>query len=228
MAKMPFIASLLFLSMNPWITGLSKTLRPQECWWEIIILLTSKGQYTFKERQTSYSGEYTYTIQWSGCMEQDGEDFILYHENSELLRWEPREKQKQSGVSETTVTREFSEKPRLAFNYILIKGNNLHFDFLVHGFRVPQLNPKHQYYLHLPASKENSFHPTDIDYGLHVYEGSNQVYFSREDILTESAKKKFFWSWKRYSSSRGLKTPAYLSHSYDVDVEISILKHLKK
>jgi len=228
MAKKPVMASLLFLSMNLWIIGLSKTLRSQECWWEIIILLTSKGQYTFEEARTSYSGEYTYTIQWSGCMEQDGEDFILYHENSELLRWEPREERIQSGVSEITVTEEFSEKPRLTFNYILIKEDNLHFDFLVHGFRVPQLNPKHQYYLHLPASRENSNHPTDIDYGLHVYEGSNQVYFSKEDILAESTKKNFFWSWKRHSSSRTLKTSAYLTHSYHVDVEISILRHLKK
>lgn len=208
--------------------GSSSTLFPKECWWEILIQLTSKGVYTLEEAKTTYTGRYGYSIQWSGCMEQDGEDFILYHENSELLRWEPQEKKKQSGIPEIKRTKKFSEKPSFAFNYILTKDENIHFDFLIQGFRVPQQGQNPRYYLHLPASKENSYHPTDIAYNLHIYKGSNQVYFSKDDLLNESSKKDFHWSWKRHSSTGTGEESAFLTHSYDVDVEISILKRLRK
>ncbi|MEE9501809.1 MAG: hypothetical protein V3V48_07010 [Candidatus Aminicenantaceae bacterium] len=228
MVRKSLVALLVFLFMSLGFIGTSKALSPKECWWEIIIRLTSKGAYTLEEAKTSYSGKYAYTIQWSGCMEQDGQDFILYHEDSELLRWEPQEKKKRSDTSETKITKKFSEKPSFALNYILTKKENIHFDFLVRGFQVPQLDPSHQYYLHLPASKENSYHPTDIAYDLHIYKGSNQVYFSKDDLLDESIKKDFHWSWKRHSSAGDAENFSYLSHSYDVDVEISILRHLKK
>ncbi len=219
---------MLFLIMGMGSTGVSKTLLPEECWWEIFIRLTSKGTYTLDEAKTSFSGKYAYAIQWSGCMEQDGEDFILYHEDSELLRWEPQEKMRLPGSSKIILTKEFDEKPIFAFNYILTRKENIHFDFLVTGLQIPQQGQTHRYYLHLPASKENSYHPTDITYDLHIYKGSNQIYFSKDDLLDESIKKNFHWSWKRHSSSDGAELSSYLSHSYDVDVEITILKHLKK
>jgi len=219
---------MLFLLMGIGLIGSSKTLHPKEYWWEISLRLTSKGTYTLDEAKTSYSGKYAYTIQWSGCMEQDGQDFILYHEDSELLRWEPQEKKRQSGIPEIKITNTFSEKPSFAFNYILTKKENVHFDFLVRGFRVPQQGQNHRYYLHLPASKENSDHPTNIAYDLHIYKGSNQVYFSKADLLDESIKKDFHWSWKRHSSAGDAENSSYLSHSYNVDVEISILRRLKK
>lgn len=220
-------ASMLSLCLGLWLIG-SMTPQQKECWWEINIQLSSNGTYTLNESKTSYTGKYAYTIQWSGCMEQDGQDFILYHEDSKLLRWKPQEKKKQSGIPEIKITHKFSDKPSFGFNYILTKKENIHFDFLVHGFQVPQQGQNHRYCLHLPASKENSYRPTDITYDLHIYKGSNQVYFHKDALLDESVKKDFHWSWKRNSSTGGTEDPSNLSHSYDVDVEISILKHLKK
>ena len=228
MVRKSLCAWMLILFMGFGFIGSSKAHHQKECWWEIIIRLTSKGTYTLVKTKTTYSGKYAYDIQWSGCMERDGEDFILYYEDSELLHWEPQEKKKQSAFSEIKVTKKFSEKPSFALNYILTKKENIHFDFLVRGFHVPQQGQNRQYYLHLPASKENSYHPTDITYDLHIYKGTNQVYFSKNDLLDESIKKDFHWSWKRHSSAGGAKEYSYLTHSHDVDVEISILKRLKK
>jgi hypothetical protein len=228
MVRKLLFAAMLFLFMSLLFIGSAKAHVPKESWWEIIIQLTSNGTYTLDEGKTSYSGKYAYAIHWSGCMEQDGQDYILYFENSELLRWEPQEKKRESGTAEIKITKEFSEKPSFAFNYILTKKDNIHFDFLIRGFRVPQQNQSPRYYLHLPASKENSHNPTDIAYDLHIYKGSNQVYFSKDDLLDESIKKDFHWSWKRHSSLGGKEEYSYLTHSYDVDVEISILRHLKK
>jgi len=199
----------------------------RECWWEILIELTSKGSYTLEETGVSYAGSYDYTIQWSGCMEQDGEDFILYYEDSELVRWTPLEKMTRNG-REIKTKKNFSEKPGFAFNYILKKEENILFDFLVRGFHVPQHSRSRRYYLHLPASKENSYHPTDIAYNLHIYKGSNQVYFSKDALLDKLTKKDFHWSWKRHSSDKDVDKPSFLTHSYDVDVEITIHKRLKE
>jgi hypothetical protein len=222
------LAVMLFLSTSLCFSGSPKTFSQKECWWEIIIELSSKGTYSIDEGKTTYSGTYAYTIQWSGCMEQDGEDFILYHEDSELLRWDLREKKKRSDSPETQITKKVSEKPSFAFNYILTKYENIHFDFLIQGFHVPQRRQYHQHYLYLPASKENSYRPRDIAYDLHVHKGSNQVYFSKADLLDKSVKKDFHWSWRRYSSKAESNNSSYLIHSHDVDVEISILKRLKK
>lgn len=228
MVRKPLYAAMSFLFMSLLFIGSLTALVTKEYWWEIIIQLTSNGTYTLDKGKTSYSGKYAYAIQWSGCMEQDGQDFILYHENSELLRWEAQEKKRESGAAEIKIIKEFSEKPSFAFNYILAKKDNIHFDFLIRGFRVPQQNQSTRYYLHLPASKENSRNPTDIAYDLHIYKGSNQVFFIKNDLFDESIKKDFHWSWKRHSSSGGTEESSYLTHSYDVDVEISILRHLKK
>jgi hypothetical protein len=227
MMRRLLLAVMLFFLMSLWFFGSPKAHFQKEFWWEIIIHLTSNGAYTLNEGKTSYSGKYAYAIQWKGCMEQDGEDFILYYEDSELLRWNLREEKKQSDSPEIKSTKEFSEKPGFAINYILTKKKNIHFDFLVHGFRVPQQGQNHHYYLHLPASKENSYHPTDIVYDLYIYKGSNQVYFSRDDLHDDCIKKDFHWSWKRHSSEGDAEQSSYLSHSYDVDVEISIHKHPK-
>jgi hypothetical protein len=228
MVRKSFLAATPFLFLSLWFIGTLKAHLQKESWWEIIIHLASNGTYTLDEGKTSYSGEYTYAIEWSGCMEQDDEDFILYYEDSKLLRWDSQEKKKQPGISGIKITKKFCEKPKFAFNYILTKKDNIHFDFLIRGLLVPQQSQNPQYYLHLPASKENSYHPTDIAYNLHIYKGSNQVYFTKNDLLDEIVKKKFHWSWKRHSTGCETGYPSYLTHSYDVDVEITIHKHLKE
>jgi len=137
MVRKSILMLLLFCFIGIGFIGSSRTLHLKEGWWEIIIQLTSKGIYSLKGAKTSYLGKYGYTIQWSGCMEQDGRDFILYHENSELLRWEPEEKKRQSGIPEIKIAKDFSEKPSFAFNYILTRKDHIHFDFLIRGFHVP-------------------------------------------------------------------------------------------
>ena len=227
MMKKRLSVATLFICMNLWLVGSLKTFPQKECWWEITLQLTSRGDYALVEGKTTYSGKYAYTIKWSGCMEQDGDDFILYYENSELVRWDALEEKKQADSAEIKRTKKFSEKPSFASNYIITKKENIHFDFLVRGFHVPQQGQKHPYHLYLPASKENSSPPSDTVYDLHIYKGSNQVHFSKEDLINKSTKKDFHWSWKRHSSEGKAGNSSFLSHSHDVDVEVSILKHLK-
>jgi len=197
----------------------------RECWWEIKILLESKGKYKYKESETFFAGKYAYTILWTGCIERDQQDFILYHEDSDLIQWEPQEKTYSANSKKSHETKKFTGEPGFELHYILKRGKNLHFDFLVKGFDIPQHCSAKKTYLHLPASKGNSDNPTDLDYDLYISQGSNNVSISRDILDQGSAKKEFQWTWqreKRFGSGEGAP---YLFHFHDVDVEVSITRH---
>ncbi len=212
---------LLFLpsSKNKWGKG------HRECWWEIKILLESTGKYKYKESKTSFTGKYAYTLLWTGCIERDHHDFILYHENSDLVQWESQEKTHSVDSKKSRETKKFAGEPSFKLHYILRRGKNLHFDFLVKGFDIPQHCSVKKTYLHLPASKGNSDNPTDLDYDQYITKGSNRVSIARDVLDLGSAKKEFQWTWQREKwFGPGENTP-YLFHFHDVDVEVSVIRH---
>jgi len=196
------------------------------CWWEIKILLTSKGKYKYTECQTSFAGNYAYTIRWTGCIEKDQHDFLLYHENSDLLFWEPMEKIFTSDAK-PRATKKFSGKPSFELHYILKRGKKLHFDFLVKGFDIPQNCSAKKAYLHLPASKGNSDNPTQLDYDLYISKGSNDVAISSEILDMGCVKKDFRWTWQRKKRFGSGQDAPYLFHVHDVDVEVSVIRHIE-
>lgn len=197
----------------------------RNCWWEIKILLESKGKYKFTESKTSFTGKYAYTILWTGCLERDQQDFILYHENSDLVRWEGLEKIHTADLKESRVAKKFTEEPGFDLHYILRRGKNLHFDFLVKGFDIPKNCSAKKTYLHQPASKGNSDNPTDLDYDLYIRKGSNNVEISRDILDQGSVKKEFRWTWQREKSFGSGEESSYLIHYHTVDVEVSVIRH---
>ncbi|MBN1222046.1 MAG: hypothetical protein JXB23_02265 [Candidatus Aminicenantes bacterium] len=198
------------------------------CWWEVNLLLSSKGKYKYKQPRATYAGKYTYAFLWTGCLEQDQEDFILYHEDSDLLQWEPQEKKETPTGTKTVSAKDFLGKPCFELNYILTKGENLFFDFMVYGIKVPQFCSKKAVYLHFPASKEKANAPTDIDYDLYVYKGTNQVVIDKIMLLKDCTKKKFHWAWQHQKWFDIEKKDSYLFQAHEVDVEVSIIRHWEK
>jgi hypothetical protein len=198
------------------------------CWWEIKILLESKGKYKYKEPEAVFAGKYAYSILWTGCIERDQQDFILYHEDSTLIQWEPLEKKKFANSEKFRTTNKFVGKPSFELHYILQSGKNLHFDFLVMGFDIPQQCSAKKTYLHLPASKGNKDNPTDLDYDLYICKGSNNVEISRDILDQNSVKKEFQWTWQRAKRFGRGECASYLFHSHDVDVEVSVIRHTEK
>lgn len=196
-------------------------------WWEIRIVLVSNGEYLTKEKKTEYLGQYAYSIQWTGSMEPDEGDFIIYHEHSQLLRWDAQEKAQSPNSAETLSSDDFLEKPSFKFNCLLQREKKIHFDFLINGISIPQNESKNKFNLILPASKENTSQYSTKNYNPHVYKGSNKILLNKEDIFNDSVKKKFAWSWQHRIGDRQ-KTPVYLSQSHDVEVDISIIPHYKK
>jgi hypothetical protein len=197
----------------------------RECWWEVKILLESKGKYKYKESKTAFAGKYAYTILWTGCIERDQQDFILYHEDSDLIQWDSQEKKKPADSEEFQAIKKLSGEPSFELHYILRSGKNLHFDFLVKGFDIPQHCSKKKTYLHLPASKGNTDNPTDLDYDLYISKGSNNVEISRDVLDQSCVKKNFQWTWQREKRFGSRKGAPYLFHHHDVDVKVSVIRH---
>ncbi len=158
-------------------------------------------------------------------MEKDNGDYILYYENSELISFEAEEKGKFPESTKIIYTDDFRDKPSFKLNYILRKGENLHFDFFVKSFPIPQNESIRKFQLSLPASKENSRHSSDIDYNLFVSKGSNLIFLEEREIYLDTVEKKFAWKWEYHKPHIQRSIPAFFSSSHDVKVQISIDPH---
>jgi len=214
---------------QPEAPGLSRipkrAARLSPCYWEMKIRISSSGDYMIKEGEKSNEGHYSFVLLWTGCMEQDQDDYLIYHENSELLEWKAREKVKSSDVTHELSEEDFSEKPCIDFNYILRKDEDLHFDFEVESFPVPQENPGHKFYLNLPVSKENIKLPAKFDYNAYLTKGSNSIHFKEKDIYSDSLKKNYSWHWKHQKYFMGSDTPVAFSSSHKAKVTVTIIPH---
>ncbi len=194
-------------------------------WWEIKILLVSDGSYTIKEQPSAYSGRYCFTILWTGCMEINDDDFLLYYENSELLSFEAEEKGTYPDSTRVVSTEDFKDKPSFHLNYILRKDEGLYFDFIVHGFRAPLNESKYKFYLNLPESEENPLEPSEIDYDSFISRGSNLIFLEEKKIHTETVEKKSSWEWNYQKWRLIEKVPVFFSNRHEVTIDISIKPH---
>jgi hypothetical protein len=199
--------------------------QPLPIWWEIKILLTSNGNYRVEEENSTFSGHYSFTLRWTGCMEKDDGDYLLYYENSELVSFKAEEKGIFPDSTKIISTDDFADKPYFKLNYILRKGKNLHFDFFVKGFLVPKNESEHKLQLSLPASKKNYRHSSEIDYNLFVTKGSNLIFLEEKEIYLDTVKKNFAWKWKFQKPPLPRSIPSFFSSSHDVKVEVCLDPH---
>lgn len=200
-------------------------LQTSPSWWEIKILLDSSGNYKIKQGKKSYVGQYSFNLIWTGCMEQDMEDYIIYHETSKLLKWNAQEKAKPPDSSPMLSEKDFSGKPHFDFHYMLRKGKDLHFNFQVESFYIPQNSANHKFYLYLPASKENTNYPSKFNYNSYVSQGSNSIYIKEEKMYLETIEKKYRWEWKFQKWLSHQKMPISFSNWHKVEVTLSIRPH---
>lgn len=194
-------------------------------WWTIEILLNTEGKYKVTEAEKFFEGVYSFSVQWTGCMEEDEEDFILYHEEWSLLDWNIKETASNLN-GETTVlsASDFSTNPEFLLNYILKREDLLVFDFAVKGFMVPQHDSSSKFPLILPATSEYSDRILDKDYSPFIVKGTNRVVLDKDKIFKKSVKNSYAWRWKRHTSSEGGNLRAFLTHSHDAGVKIRIVR----
>jgi hypothetical protein len=193
--------------------------------WEIKLVISSTGDYRIYEGERSNVGHFSFVLLWTGCMEQDMDDYLIYHENSELLEWKAQEIAQFPEASQIISEEYFSGKPGFDFHYILRREENLHFDFQVEGFSVPQDKSDHKFYLTLPSSYENMRHFPLIDYNAFLLQGSNSIHIEEEEIYHHPIEKTYCWTWEHRQSLGRKKRPISFINSHDVKVVLTIIPH---
>jgi hypothetical protein len=191
-------------------------------WWDVELRLTVKGQYSVREADAAYAGEFLYEAAWSGSMEKDDSDYLLYHSGSEILRWEAREKVSSGGGQKVLTEKDFDDRPVLRMNYVLNENGILRFNFIVDGFPVPRSGAGEKFDLILPASKEEEGSLSPSGYDASIARGSNEIVFEEKTIRTGPAERSFRWEWKRYQPSSGQEIAVVLFNSHKAEVKITI------
>jgi hypothetical protein len=233
MTRTAISLTLACLLLSPYILASTECINVSSdkdgpAWWEVKLVLDSKGDYSVKEGSHFYPGSYSFSIVWTGFMEKDNGDFILYHKDFKLLHWEAQETSSNPDNMNTLFTGDFSDEPLLNMNYILKREGNLYFDFSVKGFFIPQNESEYEFYLNLPVSEENSERFSEIDYDTYVFNGSNRIFLGEQAIYTQSVKKDFSWKWKYQGWQIGAERLVFFSHMHEVKVEIFVIPHFKK
>lgn len=200
--------------------------KPQPSWWEIEILIESKGTYSLTRKDVSYKGDYSFVLEWTGCMEQDDEDFLLFHEDWNLRSWEASEKAISPSSRVVLSTLNFQEKPRFRLNYILKREDFLFFDFAVLGFSIPQHMSGENFLLTLPASAEYA-DQAGTSYNVYVTRGSNRIVLQEKTLKKENVKKSFAWHWEDKEHPSGEKNVNHFFHGHDVKVTVTMLTHFE-
>lgn len=191
-------------------------------WWEIKIHLITDGEYKIEQKETSLLGNYSFTLLWTGCMETDDEDYIIYHEDCILLDWKASEKKVSNQFTHIKSTEDFKEKPTFHFNYILRNGENLHFDFNVQEFPVPQDKSISALNLCMPTSRIISESQPKFDYESFITKGSNNIFLEEKEIYVAPLKREFSWTWKQQKWSSQHTIPTRLTNLHKVKVKVSI------
>lgn len=199
--------------------------QPPPYFWEIKLVLSSSGEYKLEDGEKSNIGHYSFVLLWTGCMEQDMDDYLIYHENSELLEWEAQEKVHSAEASHILSGNDFSGKPCFDFHYILRRDKDLHFDFQVDGFYVPQDKSDRRFYLILPSSQENKNNSSQLDYNAFLLQGSNSVSVEEEEIYHQTIEKTYCWKWKHHQKQSGEERTVFFFHSHDAKVVLTIIPH---
>jgi hypothetical protein len=193
--------------------------------WEIMLVLSSNGEYTVENGERSNIGHYSFILTWIGCMEEDMDDYIIYHETSDLVEWNAREEVQSPGSSRIISGDDFSKRPDFDFHYILRKDKNLHFDFQVDGFCVPQETSDAKFYLTLPSSYENKRPSSQVDYNAFLLQGSNNIQIEEEEIYQHTIEKTYRWTWKHHQSLSEKNKPISFSNFHNVKVVLTIIPH---
>ncbi|MFB0565513.1 MAG: hypothetical protein ACETWK_07525 [Candidatus Aminicenantaceae bacterium] len=215
------IGSILFAYPNA-ASFFPKKIKP--VWWEIKIILSTDGEYKLEQREISYSGDFYFKILWTGSMERDNSDYIIYTKECEFLEWKVQEKKVSSESEETISTKDFKQKPSFSINYILRKGANLYFDFTIQELSIPQNGSIPKVYLQMPSTGDSEIQ-TKNDYNYHLAGGSNLIYIQEKNIYKKTADKGFAWTWKQKKWLVGQKIPTRLTNQHKVKVKISIKPH---
>jgi hypothetical protein len=214
--------ALPFFLPNPLMIT-SQSFEPAPLWWEINLDLKTHGEYKLEGKDSAVTGKYGFSIRWTGCLEREDQDYLLYHFDSRLSRWEAQETSSSPRAAVVLTTPDFKEKPFLNLKYILRKDNDLFLDFLVDGMVVPQNGSEDSFTLLFPSTQENGQRNLDVDYNACVVAGSNCVSLKESEIYVGPVTKDYSWTWKHQAWQLKERRTVFTAQSHRAEVSLSLI-----
>jgi len=194
--------------------------------WEVSINLKTVGDYRLDEGGPVFAGRYSFTICWSGWLEKEDQDYLLYRIDSRLLDWKAEETASLTENSGFLTAEDFRERPAFSLKYIIRDGEDLCLDFIVDPMAVPQARAENGFPLLLPSSEQNGQRESQISYNAHVTKGSNRVEFPESAIYAGPMSRTFTWEWKYQEWVPQEGRTVLTSQSHTVEVGLSITPHV--
>jgi hypothetical protein len=223
---LPALVLLLLQARAPSISRPDHSQIPQ--WWEVSINLKADGDYKLDEGGTSFVGHFSFVIRWTGWLEKDDHDYLLYRLDCRLCDWEAQETSSLTESPGVLTTSDFRERPDFALKYIIRDGNDLHLDFIVDRMAVPQARPEDAFPLLLPSSETNGQRESQVDYNACVVKGSNRVELPESAIYAGPVAKTYTWAWKHQQWLPKERRTVFTSQSHKVEVSLSIIPHFSR
>ncbi|MDD8014132.1 MAG: hypothetical protein PHX45_00455 [Acidobacteriota bacterium] len=211
---------LLWLSLSQGAAGAR-----DPAWWDIEILLTAEGKYSLRQGDAVATADFAFSNRWRGSIERDDSDYLLYHANSELIRWTLREKSLNEEILSLLTESDAAGKPSFRMNYVLSQGNDLVFDFAVEGFPVPVGPAPAKFDLALPRTRGGAEPSADSHYDDFIVQGSNAVHVKEAKIYRGAVERKFSWSWKHEKWLMAETENIFISNLHKAVVKIIIVPH---
>lgn len=228
-SKRLFLIALAFLFVQvstPSMSGPGLSQTPQ--WWEVSIDLKTDGDYKLDEGGPSFSGHYSFAVRWTGWLERDEHDYLLYRLDSSLYNWEAQETTSLTEPKVILTTKDFLERPTFALKYIIRDGEDLHLDFIVDPMAVPQARPEDAFLLLLPSSEKNGQRESQIDYNACVIKGSNRIMLPESAIYAGPVAKTYAWTWKHQQWLPKEQRTVFTSQSHKVEMSLSIIPRFSR
>jgi hypothetical protein len=197
-------------------------------YWDILIHLKTEGDYKLDEGGPAVVGRYSFLVRWTGWLEKDDHDYLLYHLDSRLCDWEAQETASLTGSPEFLTTKDFRERPVFILKYIIREGENLNLDFLVERMAVPQSRPQDAFPLLLPASEQNRQRESEVNYNACIIRGSNRVELPESAIYAGPVDKTFTWAWKHQKWLPLEGRAVFTSQSHQVVMNLAITPRVSR
>jgi hypothetical protein len=205
--------------------GANLSFRPAPLWWDIAVNLETNGEYTMRGNASTYRGSYAFAVRWTGCLEKDDHDYLLYRVDCRLCDWKARETASSEEFTGILMEGDFREKPSFDLKYIFRRGSDLCLDFVTSGISVPQSGTEEGFPLLFPSSQENRQHDFEVDYNAGVQDGSNSVAIKETDMYAGPLTKDFSWTWSHQQWQLQQRQTVLTSQSHRAKVTISINPH---
>jgi hypothetical protein len=179
-------------------------------WWQVELRISVSGEYSYREDDKGFDGNYAFTNIILGSMHEDDDDYIFLqvHQETQDLKWKET-------VFENDLHREFnlSEKinPGVEFNYVFHDKGVLMFDFNIKPIAVPN-----KCSIFTSAVKRLQFHGSSVDKANHVEIADNDIYNNKENNRV--------FEWKREKES----ADSDWKNSHHVKAALKIIRLLKK